>query len=127
MNELALCLLSGGAAAALIKSAESIITWKLNRKAAKEDKAEAEEDERHQDIQEAIAQLETDIAALRIGERVILHDRIKLLGRSYIEAQEIDFDDRQDIVDMHMVYHDHLGGNGNLDKLMEVVMELPIK
>lgn len=127
MNDLLLCLLSGGVAAAIIKAAESIITWKLNRKAAQEDKEEAKQESAEQDIKTAIAQLEKDITSLRTGERVILHDRIKYLGKSFIEDKEIDFDDRQDLVDMHNVYHNELGGNGNLNSLMEEVMKLPIK
>lgn len=127
MNDLLLCLLSGGVAAAIIKAAESIITWKLNRKAAQEDKEEAKQESTEQDIKAAIAQLEKDITSLRTGERVILHDRIKYLGKSFIEDKEIDFDDRQDLVDMHSVYHNELGGNGNLNSLMEEVMKLPIK
>ena len=54
-------------------------------------------------------------------------DRIKYLGRRFIRDGKIDFDDRQDLIDMHGVYHNALGGNGNLDKLMEEVMELPVK
>lgn len=71
--------------------------------------------------------LQDDLASLRVGERVILHDRIKYLGRRFIRDGKIDFDDRQDLIDMHGVYHNALGGNGNLDKLMEEVMELPVK
>lgn len=127
MNDLLLCLLSGGVAAAIIKAAESIITWKLNRKAAQEDKEEAKQESTEQDIKAAIAQLEKDITSLRTGERVILHDRIKFLGKSFIEDKEVDLDDRQDLVDMHSVYHNELGGNGNLNSLMEEVMKLPIK
>lgn len=127
MNELLLCLLSGGVAAALIKAAESLITWKLNRKATQEDKAEAKEEDHQKAEQEVIEQLKKDVNSLRIGERTILHDRIKFLGRSFIKAEEVDFDDRQDLVDMHSVYHNELGGNGNLDNLMKEVMELPIK
>ena len=127
MNELLLCLLSGGVAAACIKAAESIITWKLNRKAAQEDKEEAKQETEQKDLQAAIEQPEKDLTSLRIGEKVILHDRIKYLGKSFIDDGEVDFDDRQDLVDMHGVYHNELGGNGNLDSLMKKVMELPIK
>lgn len=127
MNEVLLCLLSGGVAAAIIKAAESLITWKLNRKAAQEDKEEAKQESEEQDLKTAIMRLEKDITSLRTGERVILHDRIKYLGKSFIEDKEVDFDDRQDLVDMHSVYHNELGGNGNLDSLMEEVMKLPIK
>lgn len=39
----------------------------------------------------------------------------------------IDLEDWQDLVDMHSIYHDELGGNGNLDGLMGEIMKLPIK
>ncbi len=127
MNDIILCLLSGGVAAAVIKSVESLVTWRLNRKAAKEDREEARRDKEEQDAQAAIGQLRRDVSSLRVGEQVILRDRIKYLGKNYIKSGSIDFDDRQDLVDMHRVYHDDLGGNGNLDSLMADVMELPLK
>lgn len=127
MNEIVLCLLSGGVAAAAMKTIEGVIMWHLNRKAAKEDKAEDRKAAAEKSEKDAIKQLRDDLAALQVGERAILHDRIKYLGRSYIKDGEIDLDDRQDLVDMHSVYHSYLGGNGNLDKLMEGVMELPVK
>lgn len=127
MNDIILCLLSGGVAAAVIKSVESLVTWRLNRKAAKEDREEARRDKEEQDAQAAIGQLRRDVSSLRVGEQVILRDRIKYLGKNYIKSGSIDFDDRQDLVDMHRVYHNDLGGNGNLDSLMADVMELPLK
>lgn len=127
MNEILLCLLSGGVAATLMKTIDGIIMWHLNRKAAKEDKAEDRKAADEKIKNEVIEQLQNDLASLRVSERAILHDRIKYLGRCFIRDGEIDFDDRQDLLDMHSVYHNALGGNGNLDKLMEEVMELPTK
>lgn len=127
MNEVLLCLLSGGVAAAVIKAAESLITWKLNRKAAQEDKEDNKKELALKNEQAVVEQLKTEVASLRLGERVILRDRIRYLGRVYIKSGEIDFDDRQDLVDMHSVYHTKLGGNGNLDGLMKDVMDLPLK
>lgn len=127
MNEVLLCLLSGGVAAAVIKAAESLITWKLNRKAAQEDKEDNKKELALKNEQAVVEQLKTEVASLRLGERVILRDRIRYLGRVYIKSGEIGFDDRQDLVDMHSVYHTELGGNGNLDGLMKDVMDLPLK
>lgn len=127
MNEVLLCLLSGGVAAAVIKAAESLITWKLNRKAAQEDKEDNKKELALKNEQAVVEQLKTEVASLRLGERVILRDRIRYLGRVYIKSGEINFDDRQDLVDMHSVYHTELGGNGNLDGLMKDVMDLPLK
>lgn len=98
-----------------------------NRKAAKEDRDADKQAADEQQEKDTTKRLQDDLASLRVGERVILHDRIKYLGRRFIRDGEIDFDDRQDLIDMHGVYHNALGGNGNLDKLMEEVMELPVK
>lgn len=59
--------------------------------------------------------------------RTILQDRIKYLSRAYIRNGQVDYDDRRDLIKMHEVYHNVLGGNGDLDSLMEDVKELPIK
>lgn len=126
VSEIVLCLLSGGFAAAVVKAVESLVTWKLNRKAAKEDKAEAKKENADKVQSEEIERIKKSIDALKAANKVILHDRIKFLARSYINAEHISFDDRQDLIDMHEVYHSN-GGNGNLDKLMEEVMELPTR
>lgn len=127
MNEIVLCLLSGGVAAAAMKTLDGVIMWHLNRKAAKEDRDADKQAADEQQEKDTTKRLQDDLASLRVGERVILHDRIKYLGRRFIRDGELDFDDRQDLIDMHGVYHNALGGNGNLDKLMEEVMELPVK
>ena len=62
-----------------------------------------------------------------LGTQVLLYARIKELGRHYISEGEIDAEDLEDIIEMHRVYHDELGGNGYLDTLMENVKKLPIK
>ena len=98
---------------------QQITLWKLNRKAAKEDKAEF-------NIEERIKALEDKVTGLSIGQKSILHDRIKWLGIGYIAAHCIDIDDRRDLIEMHKAYHAN-GGNGNLDMLMEEVEKLPLK
>lgn len=127
MNEIVLCLLSGGVAAAVIKAVESMITWKLNRKATKEDKQEERQIARDKLQIETIEALQECVEQLRRSDRAILHDRIKYLGRAYIRNEKIDFDDRQDLIDMHSIYHNDLDGNGNLDSLMAEVMKLPVE
>ncbi|NCB51339.1 MAG: hypothetical protein EOM54_05595 [Clostridia bacterium] len=61
------------------------------------------------------------------GLRILLYDRIKHLGRCYIEAGEVVFDDLEDLDAMHKVYHDDLNGNGYLDNIMMRVHALPLK
>ena len=102
--ELWTAVLTGGVAAALVSGIFSIVLWKMNRKATKEDKAD-----------------DTKVAL-----RILLYDRIKHLGRDYIERGYISSEDLEDIITMHRVYHDNLNGNGFLDSVMAQVKNLPI-
>lgn len=56
----------------------------------------------------------------------ILLDRIQYLCKTYIHDGEIDTDDLRRLHIMHKNYH-NLGGNGDLDKLMSRVDNLPLK
>ena len=107
MPEWIVPLLTGACGAAIITLMSNVIMWKLNRKAALEDKED------------------TRFKALQEGQRVILLDRIQYLCRCYIHDGKVDFDDRRRLHKMHDAYH-ALGGNGDLDTLMEAVDELPV-
>lgn len=61
------------------------------------------------------------------GTRMLLYDRIKYLGRKHLAKGEIASEDLEDLIAMHRVYHDELGGNGYLDTLMQNVKNLQIK
>lgn len=102
--ELWTAVLTGGVAAALVSGLFSIVLWKMNRKAAKEDKADD----------------------IKVALRILLYAEIKNLGKQYIERAQITSEELEDIITMHKVYHDNLHGNGFLDKLMEQVISLPI-
>ena len=115
MNEILPLLLTGAAGAAVIKLTDNVIMWALNRKAKREENEDEEEDAVHQQLK-----------ALRTGQKVILLDRIQYLGQCYIFEGEIDFDDRRRLHQMHDAYHT-LGGNGDLNNLMETVDHLPLK
>ena len=68
-----------------------------------------------------------DIEALKEGLKWVIYDRIRFLGHTYTNAGKVDFDDRRILNEMHRCYHDGLGGNGDLDNLMRLVNELPLK
>lgn len=87
----------------------SLITWVLNRRAAKNDR---QADRR---------------SGLEMGVQVLLYDRIKYLCKCYVSAGHISSGDLEDLTRMHTIYHDDLGGNGFLDDLMGAVHRLPIK
>lgn len=69
-------------------------------------------------------QKETGVSA---GIRILLYDRIKHLGKSYIERGCITSEELEDLIAMHKIYHDDLDGNGFLDAIMRSVGALPIR
>ena len=70
MNEVLLCVLSGGVAAGIVKLIESIVTWKLNRKAQKEDRAEEKTDEADAKQTADIKELRDTVDNLRIANKI---------------------------------------------------------
>jgi len=120
-------LLTGAAAAAFIKLIDNVIIWYLNRKASKEDKADEKAEAAKKDEEKWKKDTEDSINGLKDGLRIIMLDRIRLLGQRYLKDGEIDFDDRRYLNEMHQVYHGSLGGNGDLNSLMEDVNDLPLK
>lgn len=102
--ELWTAVLTGGVAAALVSGLFSIVLWKMNRKATKEDKADD----------------------IKVALRILLYAEIKSLGKKYIERGYITSEELEDIIAMHRVYHDNLHGNGFLDSIMAQVKSLPI-
>lgn len=102
-------VLSSSALTALITQLGS--WWR--EKAARKSKKETAEDK--------------EIAALKAGVMFILYDRIKHIALCHLRDGEISFADRAMLHKMHGVYHDGLGGNGDLDGLMSNVDELPLK
>lgn len=113
-------ILTGGFAVSLVNLIRDVIMWKKNRKAAKEDKEE-------QKIEERLKAIEDITSTLASANKYILYDRIRFLGQAYIKDGAVDFDDRRILTDMHNVYHNGLGGNGDLDNLMKDVNALPLK
>lgn len=61
------------------------------------------------------------------GVQTLLYDRIKFLGKHYIAYGQVSTEELEDLIAMHRIYHDDLGGNGYLDELMRAVKALPIK
>lgn len=63
-------------------------------------------------------------SGVEAGVRILLYDRIKHLGTKYIEQGYITNDEYEDLVRIHDVYHNALGGNGFLDDIMNQVRRL---
>lgn len=108
-TEIILAVFTGSALSALITQVGIYIAARKSHKEQTEDKENAE------------------IKALREGLKLLMLDRIRELGQAYIAAGEVDFDDRRILKMMHTAYHDDLKGNGDLDSLMKMVEDLPLK
>lgn len=117
-----LAILGGGAGTALVGGIFTIVQWRLNRKAAREDRAAQLGAEESQELKRLVG-------VLLEADRTILYDRIKHLGKSYIARGYITVEELEDIDLMHGVYHDKdkLGGNGFLDTLMQTVHALEVR
>lgn len=61
------------------------------------------------------------------GIRLIMKNDIRSLCDKYMQQGWIYEDELEDLIAMHNCYHDDLGGNGFLDKLMKEVMNLEIR
>ena len=63
--------------------------------------------------------------AVVAGLKVLTVDRVRYLGRSYINAHSISLDDKENLQDMYRAYK-ALGGNGHLETVMDEVERLPV-
>ena len=87
-----------------------------------------EKQDKHDELREAVDKLLAEAdrnTAVAKGVECILHDRIKMLAKKFIEVGEIHADDLEALMEMHASYK-ALGGNGYLDALMEAVRQLQI-
>ena len=131
---------------ALVTAFATILGLYLKRKWEVKDRSDSDKktiEEKLDDLAEGQAQLEENFSilsaefskettetesetrGLRAGVREMLYDRIKHLGRKYIEAGQVREEDYNSINRMWTVYHDELGGNGFLDGVMDKIEELP--
>ena len=115
-----LAIIGGSCGAAIVAGLFGLITWRLNRKAQKEDRAADNKIADCNARAAEIAELRGLVDALIIAERESLYDRIKHLAKEHIRNGFISVEDYEDLKRMHHVYHDKklLNGNGFLDALM---------
>ena len=118
--QIVIAILTGGIGVGIVEGIREGLRWRRERKAKKEDREAVNLDSWRE---------ETDkkMNALVESQKYIMYDRIRFLGQAYIAEGEIDFDDRRILRQMHTSYHNGLGGNGDLDALMEEVDSLPLK
>ncbi len=107
--QILLAIVGGAAGAALINQVGESLRERRRRKVITEDRESS------------------DMAVVKLALKWVLYDRIRFLGQAFLREGEIDFDDRRLLNEMHRCYHDGLGGNGDLNVLMEAVNNLPLR
>ena len=120
-------VLSGASGAALFAGLFSLFQWFLTRKAERNDKKEEKKEKEEEKAAMEDKNLNQKVDALCVAVRELLYDRIKHLGKSYLERGSITSEELKDFISMHNIYHNTLEGNGFLDEIVRQVKELPIK
>lgn len=105
MEHMIAAFLGGSAASALISGVFALIQGRLQR------------GKRRSETEQALVD----------GMKFILLDVIAQWALRYLQAGEAELRDKQLLRSMHQVYHTGLGGNGDLDALMEQVDRLPVR
>ena len=119
--------LCGTGGVAIVSGFFALLQWWLNRRAKKQDNSQATKTANCETRGQEIKELTRMVEVLCLADRTILYDRIKHLGKSYIDRNYITVEELEDLDRMHEVYHDEdkLNGNGFLKELMEAVRALP--
>ena len=112
----------GGVGTALVGGVFTLVQYRLNRKAAREDRAAELGAEESRELKRLVR-------VLVEADRTILYDRIKHLGKAYLARGYVTVEELEDLDLMHEVYHnkEKLGGNGFLDALMTKVHGLNVR
>ena len=115
MTESAVLLLSGAFGAAVIKLLDGVVQFLLQRRAKRQDQGGGQKTE-----------MERRIDAMADCLMASTMDRIQYLCKCYIKDGCVDVEDLRRLHIMHEKYH-NLGGNGDLNNLIEQVDNLPLK
>ena len=111
-----LTVLLDGVMVAVIGVAGQVIMSRMARHDKKEDQAEADK-----------VETAKQVASIRTAVMLLMLDKIKHLGLRFIADGSITYEDRSLLHRMHDNYHNELGGNGDLDQIMEDIDRLPLK
>ena len=132
-------LLTSTVIVSIISLIGSIILYKLNRKAVIEDRRDELQQmtikisdqmkklsEDQESIVSKIRELQSAIDNLREANRIILHSEIMRLAKPALRAGKIAHEEKNFIIRMHSIYHEKLGGNGELDELMDDLSDIDV-
>lgn len=132
-------LLTSSVLVSLISLAGSIILYKMNRRAALED--------RHDEIKHDVESLQTSldqikkeytslnaklegltamVMDLKESQRILMHSEILSKIKHAMSEGRITLEERSTIIAMHEAYHCKLGGNGQLDAAMDDLEKVPV-
>lgn len=111
--------LTGACGAGIVTIIGNVIMFWLNRRAVKEDKADA-------DIENRLKEQEKDTEALKEGVQALLHDRLYSGAAQCMKDGQITQSELSNMEHLYESYH-NLGGNGTGTELFKRVKALPIK
>lgn len=120
-------ILGGAVGSSIVVGLFGLITWWLNRKAVKEDRQADREEKNEREADLEMDKINKTLDNLTIAMRMLMYDRIKHLGNTYLDRGSISSEELADLLAMHKVYHEALNGNGFLDTVMDKVKALPVK
>ncbi len=120
-------ILGGAVGSSFVVGIFGLITWFLNRRAAKADKKEAKKEEKEKQTDTEMEEVKQTLDNLVIALRTQMYNGVKRDGKAYLQRGNITAEELEDLINTHKVYHDVLKGNGFLDSLMEKVKRLPVK
>lgn len=120
-------ILGGAVGSSIVVGLFGLITWWLNRKAVKEDRQADREEKNEKEADLEMDKINKTLDNLTIAMRMLMYDRIKHLGNTYLDRGSISSEELADLLAMHKVYHEALNGNGFLDTVMDKVKALPVK
>lgn len=112
-------LLTGAVGAGIVTIIGNVIMFKLNRKAVKEDKADAQ-------IEARLDAQEKDTEALKEGVQALLHDRLYQGATQYLKDGKISKSEMSNMEHLYNSYH-NLGGNGTGTELFNRIKKLPLE
>ncbi len=127
MSAFLMSLLGGGVGVAIVTGIFMLVGKRIDRKAQKEDRAEAKEEARLRDTHAEVKVLQKQIETVILALQMLLGATIRSKCEEYIMHESVSSDELSELMRYHEVYHNGLNGNGFYDSLMKRVKRLPIK
>lgn len=110
--------ITGAVGAAIVAVLGNVVMFKLQRKAAKEDKSDLK-------LIERIESQEKEQSVMKAGLEALLHDRLYERCTDLLAQKSITVSELKNIEYIYRSYHD-LGGNGTGTQLFERIQTLPL-